>query len=56
MEQKRGEGKQRFKKQGGESKLDQGVGASRKGEGLEPLYELCLDNTGIGVYWLDCAA
>ena len=39
IEQKRGEGKQRFKKGG---KLGQGVGALKRGEGLEPPYELRL--------------
>ena len=39
MEQKRGEGKQRFWKWEG-GKLGQGVGALKKG-GLEPPYELC---------------
>ena len=41
MEQKRGEGKQRFKK--GEGKLGQGVGAlKRGGRGVETPYELCI--------------
>ena len=40
MEQKRGEGTQKFKKQGG-SKLVLGVDALKK-RGLEPPYELCI--------------
>ena len=39
MEEKRGEGTQKFKKGGG--KLGQGVDALKRGEGLEPPYDLC---------------